>query len=154
MVCRQQLIAESSPHAGAEFFEARRDLTMNSVTHPLTKAVYGQAIDAFWNWCTVTQRGPISKDLIQQYKSMLVNRDVFRKNGESGSVAVRNLSSSTVNKNLAAVRKSSTKLRATDGLMLALPRPFERSSAKGSEWGIRSPEIERKFSSISRIPKP
>src|SRR3954447_26221193 len=74
--------------AGA--LDAIERLVLDAVSSPKTKALYGQAIREFLTWIAAEQPGPLSKAVVQRYRT---------------AVESRALSASSVNVRMAAIRK-------------------------------------------------
>ena len=85
----------------AHVFASIRHLVLNSVTSEHSQRVYAKAIDDFVEWYSIEPRGPFSKALVQEYRSVL-------------ETAKR--SPSTINVRIAAIRKLASEA-ADNGLL-------------------------------------
>ena len=64
---------------------------MDSVTSPHTKRAYGRALDEVFDWYQREKPGPVCKAVVQRYKANVLEG--------------RDLAASSINANLAALRK-------------------------------------------------
>lgn len=81
------VVAVETRHTGLASIQA---LVLDAVPSPKSKRLYGQALDQFFAWYERTQPGPLTKAVVQSYRSELEGRG---------------LAPSTVNIALAAIRK-------------------------------------------------
>ena len=68
-----------------------RSLVVDSVTSPHTKRAYGRALDEVFDWYQREKPGPVCKAVVQRYKANVLEG--------------RDLAASSINANLAALRK-------------------------------------------------
>jgi integrase/recombinase XerD len=102
-------------------WEALRKLVVDSVSSVHSRRAYGFALDEFFRWCRLFDRGPFRKALVQEYRAHL---------------EAEGLSASTVNVRLAAVRKLAQE--AADNGMLAPELAAGIAKVKGApRRGVR-----------------
>jgi site-specific recombinase XerD len=75
---------------GSFDFTAVKQLVLDSVSSENSKRVYGQNLDAFWSWYQTGPGGPISKAIVNAFKSFL---------------EAKGLAPSSINVALSAIRK-------------------------------------------------
>jgi integrase len=78
-----------------------RGLVLDSVVSPHSRRAYAKALDDFLAWYAAEPRGPFSKAILQQYRTMLDERQ---------------LAASTINVRMAAIRKLASEA-ADNGLL-------------------------------------
>ena len=102
-------------------WEALRKLVVDSVRSPHSRRAYGFALDEFFGWYRAADRGQFRKALVQEYRVHLENE---------------NLSPSTINVRLAAIRKLAQE--AGDNAMLAPELAAGIAKVKGApRRGVR-----------------
>jgi len=102
-------------------WEALRKLVVDSVSSVHSRRAYGFALDRFFGWYRLLDRGAFRKALVQEYRAHL---------------EVEGLSASTVNVRLAAIRKLAQE--AADNGMLAPELAAGISKVKGApRRGVR-----------------
>lgn len=84
-------------------FDAVRQLVLNAVVSPVTRAMYGKALDDFFAWREGQGRPPFSRATVQAHRAELQRRGY---------------SASTINQRLAAIRKLAREA-AANGLLEA-----------------------------------
>ena len=102
-------------------WEALRKLVVDSVRSPHSRRAYGFALDGFFGWYRSANRGPFRKALVQEYRAQLEKE---------------NLSPSTINVRLAAIRKLAQE--AGDNALLAPELAAGIAKVKGApRRGVR-----------------
>jgi len=102
-------------------WEALRKLVVDSVSSVHSRRAYGFALDQFFGWYRLLDRGPFRKALVQEYRAHLERQG---------------LSAATVNVRLAAIRKLAQE--AADNRMLAPELAAGISKVKGApRRGVR-----------------
>jgi integrase len=83
-------------------FDRIRALVLDAASSPHTKAVYGRALDEFLTWYQLEQPGRLSRAVVQQYRTTVLE--------------ARSLAPSSINVKLAALRKLAAEA-AANGLL-------------------------------------
>ena len=102
-------------------WDALRKLVVDSVRSPHSRRAYGFALDEFFRWYRAAARGPFRKAVVQEYRAHLERE---------------NLSPSTINVRLAAIRKLAQE--AGDNALLAPELAAGIAKVKGApRRGVR-----------------
>jgi integrase/recombinase XerD len=90
----------------AREFAPLKKLVMDAITSELTRAMYGKALDDFFEWWGVEGRPVFDRETVQRYRTHLVSQSARRGRPQPGAVDDGpRLAASTINLRLSAIRK-------------------------------------------------
>jgi integrase len=112
----------SSANGGADALAAVKQLVLNAVSSPLTRAMYARALDDFFSWWTAQGRPPFTRATVQAWRAALEGKG---------------LAPASVNLKLSAVRKLAAEA-AHNGLLDPAVAVGIRAIRGAAQRGVRT----------------